>query len=180
VDRPIELVPLVCIQCSTAIPAEVEEVAWVCAQCGQGMVLDEAHGLVPLEIHYSAEIPQNTPGKPYWVADGQVTMDRTTYDYGEEHEEAVRQFWGQSRRFFVPAFQAPLDSLLKVAKAMLLNPPRLSTGSATPFESVTLYRQDVLAAAEFIVIAIEAERTDKLKSIDFELKLSDLVLWILP
>jgi len=144
------------------------------------MVLDEAHGLVPLDIHYSADIPQNSTGKPYWVADGQVTMERTTYGYGGEHEEAARQFWAQSRQFFVPAFQASLDSLLKVAKTMLVNPPRLRSGSATPFESVTLYRQDVLAAAEFIVIAIEAERTDNLKSIDFELKLSDLVLWILP
>ena len=179
-DRPIELVPLVCIQCSTAIPAGMGEVAWVCAQCGQGMVLDEAHGLEPLNIHYSADIPQNSTGKPYWVADGQVTMERTTYDHAGEHEEAAKQFWGQSRRFFVPAFQAHLESLLEVAKAMLLNPPRLNPGSVTPFEAVTLYRDDVLAAAEFIVIAIEAGRKDKIKSIDFELKLSKPVLWILP
>ena len=179
-DRPIELVPLVCIQCSTAIPAGMGEVAWVCAQCGQGMVLDEAHGLEPLDIHYSADIPQNSTGKPYWVAEGQVTMERKTYDYAGEHEETAKQFWGQSRRFFVPAFQAPLESLLEVAKAMLLNPPRLSSGSAAPFEAVTLYRDDVLAAAEFIVIAIEAERKDKIKSIDFELKLSKPALWILP
>ena len=58
-DRPIELVPLVCIQCSTAIPAGVEEVAWVCAQCGQGMYLDEARGLEALDIHYSEDIPKN-------------------------------------------------------------------------------------------------------------------------
>ena len=70
-DRPIELVPLVCIQCSAAIPAGIEEVAWACAQCGQGMALDEARGLESLEIHYSADIPPDTRGKPYWVADGQ-------------------------------------------------------------------------------------------------------------
>ena len=63
---------------------------------------------------------------------------------------------------------------------MLLNPPRLRAGSATPFEAITLYRDDLLAAAEFIVIAIEAERKDKIKNIDFELKLSKPVLWILP
>jgi hypothetical protein len=180
VDRPIELVPLVCIQCSTAIPAEVEEVAWVCAQCGQGMVLDEAHGLEALDIHYSADIAQNGTGKPYWVADGQVTMERKTYSSGGEHGNAAKEFWGQSRRFYVPAFQTPLESLLKVAKTMLLKPPRLSSASATPFEAVTLYRDDVLAVAEFIVLAIEAERKDKIKSIDFELKLSKPVLWILP
>ena len=179
-DQPIELVPLVCIQCSTAIPAGVEEVAWACAQCGQGMVLDEAHGLEALDIHYSADIPQNSTGKPYWVADGQVTMERKTYGSAGKHGKAAEQFWGQSRRFFVPAFQAPLESLLEIAKAMLLNPPRLSSGSATPLEVVTLYRDDVFTASEFIVIAIEAERKDKIKSINFELKLSKPVLWILP
>ena len=63
---------------------------------------------------------------------------------------------------------------------MLLNLPRLRAGSATHFEAITLYRTDLLAAAEFIVIAIEAERKDKIKNIDFELKLSKPVLWILP
>lgn len=179
-DRPIDLVPLVCIQCSTAIPAGVEEVAWACAQCGQGMVLDEAYGLESLDIHYAVDIAQNSIGKPYWVADGQVTMERNTYDYAGEYGKAAEQFWGQSRRFFVPAFQTPLESLLEVAKARLLNPPRLNSGSAARFEAVTLYRDDVLAVAEFIVIAIEAGRKDKIKSIDFELKLSKPVLWILP
>ena len=179
-DRPIDLVPLVCIQCSTAIPAGVEEVAWACAQCGQGMVLDEAYGLESLDIHYAADIAYNSIGKPYWVADGQVTMERNTYDNAGEYGKAAEQFWGQARRFFVPAFQTPLESLLEIAKAMLLNPPRLKSGSAAPFEAVTLYRDDVLAVAEFIVIAIEAGRKDKIKSIDFELKLSKPVLWILP
>ena len=179
-DRPVELVPLVCIKCGTAIPSAVEEVAWACAQCSQGMFLDETHGLEALDIHYAADIAQNGTGKPYWVADGQVTMDRETYDYAGKYGEVAEQFWSQSQRFFVPAFQAPLESLLKVAKEMLLNPPRLKSGSATPFEAVTLYRDDVLAAAEFIVIAIEARREDKIKRIDFELKLSKPVLWILP
>ncbi len=118
--------------------------------------------------------------RPYWVADGQVSMERETYGYSGEGGKAAEQFWGQSRRFFVPAYQAPLEGLLKDAKGMLLNPPDLKPGPATPFEAVTLYRDDVLAAAEFIVIAIEAGREDKIKSIDFELELPKPVLWILP
>ena len=179
-DRPVELVPLVCIKCSTAIPAGVDEVAWVCAQCGQGMYLDEAHGLEALDVHFSAELPQEGTGKPYWVADGQVTMARETYDYAGEHGKAAEEFWGQSRRFFVPAYQAPLEGLLKDARGMLLNLPDLEPGPATPFEAVTLFRDDVKSAAEFIVIAIEAGRKDQIKRVDFELELSTPVLWILP
>jgi hypothetical protein len=43
-----------------------------------------------------------------------------------------------------------------------------------------MHLEDVSAAAEFIVMAIEAGRKDKLKELDFSLKLSTPVLWILP
>lgn len=179
-DKPVELVPLICPQCSTPIPAGLEEVAWACAQCGQGTVLDESLGLEPLEIHYSAEIPQNTKGKPYWVADGQVRMKRETYGSSGKHGQQAEAYWSQPRRFFVPAYQEALARLLELAKAMLLDPPELSPGPPASFEAVTLYREDVPSAAEFIVMAVEAGRQDQIKSLDFELKLSKPVLWILP
>jgi hypothetical protein len=171
---------LICPQCSTPIPAGLEEVAWACAQCGQGIVLDESLGLERLEIHYSAEIPPNARGKPFWVADGRARMQRQTYGSAGKQGQQAEAYWSQPRRFFVPAFQAPLERLLELARGMLLNPPALSPGPAAPFEPVTLYRADVLSAAEFIVMAVEAGRKDQLKSIDFELQLSKPVLWILP
>ena len=95
-----ELVPLVCIQCSTAIPTGVDEVAWVCAQYGQGMFFDEAHGLEALDIHYSADIPQNSTGKPYWVADGQVILERETYGSAGEHGNAATAVLGSTAAVF--------------------------------------------------------------------------------
>lgn len=179
-DQTIELVPLVCLRCNTAIPAGPEEVAWACAQCGQGMALDETRGLEPLELHYAVQIPENALGKPFWVADGQVSMKRQSYGSSGKQVKEAEEFWSRPRRFFVPAFQAPLERLLEAAKGMLLTPPNLAEGATARFEPVTLYREDVLSAAEFIVMAIEAERKDQIKSIDFELRLSPPVLWILP
>lgn len=171
---------MVCIQCSTPIPAGIEEVAWACTQCGQGMVLDEASGLEALDIHYAAGIPPDTPGKPYWVAEGRVSMARQAYGSSAQHKAAAEQFWSQTRRFFVPAYHAPLENLLETAKTMLLKPPTLSPGKPALFEPATLYRKDVQAAAEFIVMAIEAERADMVESIEFELKLSNPILWVIP
>ena len=45
-EIPVELVALNCIRCGTPIPAEIEEVAWVCQQCEKGQQLGEA-GLLP-------------------------------------------------------------------------------------------------------------------------------------
>ena len=38
-QKPVELVPLLCVRCQAPVPARPGEVAWVCEQCGQGLVL---------------------------------------------------------------------------------------------------------------------------------------------
>jgi hypothetical protein len=177
-DQPVELIPLVCPKCSMPVPAELDEVAWVCAQCGQGLLLDEQKGLAPLDVQFMAGISSEAKGKPFWVADGQVAMQRKTYS-GNQGNEA-QAFWGQPRRFFIPAFAASLDDRLNLAMSLIARPPALQAGSPTRFEPVIMHIEDVSSAVEFVVMAIEAGRKDKLKELDFSLKLTKPVLWILP
>ncbi|MCI0519267.1 MAG: hypothetical protein L0Z70_03320 [Chloroflexi bacterium] len=177
-DQPIELVPLLCIRCAAPLPAQPEETAWVCAQCGQGLLLDEESGLTALEVHYAAGIPPGGRGKPYWVAEGRVSVERQTYS-GSQSKEAA-QFWSQPRRFFVPAYQAPLEELTEMGRRLLVAAPALQEGSAAAFEPVTLSQADAAVAAEFLVMSVEAERKDKLKELNFTLDLQPPVLWILP
>ena len=176
-DQPVELIPLVCPKCNAYIPAEVDEVAWVCAQCGQGLYLDEDKGLLPQEINFSPGIAPGARGKPYWVADGRVTLSRETYG-GQTGEAEV--FWSQPRRFFIPAFTCTLENMLSQGTSLLLQPPALQPGPPARFEPVTLPLVGVASPAEFIVMAIEAGRTDKLKKVEFNLQLTPPVLWILP
>ncbi len=176
-DRPVQLIPLVCTQCSTQIPAEADEVAWACKQCGTGMYLDLQAGLQPLEIHYGTGIQPNTRGLPFWMADGQVTLQRDTYS-GNQAREA-EEYWSQPRRFFIPAYSCALDGLLSAGTYLLDHPPALVAGPAVDFEPVTLSKEDVFAAAEFIVLSIEANRKDKLKQVRFQLQLTNPVLWVL-
>ncbi len=177
-DQPVELIPLVCPKCTTQVPAETDEVAWVCAQCGQGLLLDENKGLAQIEVHFAGGIPSGAKGKPYWVADGQVAMQRQTYSGNQESE--AQKYWSQPRRFFIPAFAATLDDRLNLAMNLMAHPPALQAGTAAPFEAVIMHLEDVTAAAEFVIMAIEASRKDKLKELDISLKLSTPILWILP
>ena len=178
--RPIELIPLVCLKCSTPIPASSNEMAWVCAQCGQGMALDVQKGLVPLQVNYAEGIQSSTRGKPYWVAEGLVNLERDVYrSSGKSAQEAV-QFWSGPRGFFIPAYTLPQEDLLAQTTRFLLQPPALKPGSQAPFEPVTLSIEDIQPVAEFIVMAIEASRKDMLKNIRFTLDLSLPLLWILP
>jgi hypothetical protein len=180
VDQSINLIPLVCPRCNTSIPADVNEVAWVCAQCGQGLLLDEEKGLGLIEVNYAAGIPPNGLGKPYWVSDGQVTLSRQSYSGGKRETDEAGQFWSGPRRFFIPAFELSLENLLSDATNRLVTPPNLQPGPAARFQPVILSSRNILPTAEFIVMAIEAARKDKLKKVDFSLELSAPVLWILP
>ena len=177
---PIELLPLRCIRCSTPVPAEMDEVAWVCGQCGQGLLLDEAQGLAPVEIHFTSGIATGAKGRPFWTADGQVDLHREAYGtFGKKTGEAER-FWEKGRRFFIPAFNCPLDTLIDLGAEFLNRPPALQPGPAVPFEPVVLGQEDLPALAEFIVMGIEAARKDQIKSLGLNVHLANPDLWILP
>ncbi len=178
-DKPVTLVPLVCSKCDMPVPAQPGEAAWVCRQCGQGWLLDEASGLTPINIHYQAGLPSTTPNKPYWVASGRVTFERQVYG-GSTRDVESAAFWGETRYFFIPAFNCPIETLTTLGPRLLLQPPVLQDGLAAVFEPVTLARRDVQSLAELIAVAIEAGRKDHLKKINIQVELSEPVLWILP
>lgn len=174
----VSLIPLVCFKCETPVPANPDEVAWVCDRCGQGMLLDEQKGLIPLDVQYSADIPPGRRGRPFWVAEGVADTARKVYGVSNQSREA-EQTWMTPRRFFIPAFNCPLNVLTELAPAMLLHPPELKPGPVVPFEAVTLHPQDVSAVAETIILTIEAGRRDNLKEFSIRLELSPPVLWVL-
>ena len=34
-SAPVELIPFNCLRCGYALPAALDEIAWVCSQCGE-------------------------------------------------------------------------------------------------------------------------------------------------
>ena len=179
-DRPVELIPLVCFKCETPIQAQPDEVAWVCPRCGQGLLLDTERGLQPLEVQYSAAIPPNTRGKPYWIATGTVTVQRQAYSSISDKSGEAQHFWSLPKRFFVPAYTCPMDKLVEIGPRLLTNPPAQQPGPPTAFEPVTLSPADIQSMAEFIALGVEAARSDMLKQVNLSVKLSAPSLWIFP
>ena len=189
-DRPVELVPLLCLKCGQPIPAALNEVAWVCSQCGQGQrLVEEAAvenggqpatpaGLIPLDIHYSATIPPNGKGRPFWVAEGTVLLQRQTY--GSSRTREAQDYWNSPRRFFIPAYDCPLEEALQESLQRLARPEQLPPGPPVAFLPVTLPEEDLQALAEFVVMVIEAKRKDKLREVVFSVRLEPPDLWILP
>jgi hypothetical protein len=177
-ETPVELVPLNCIRCGTPIPAEIDEVAWVCRQCEKGQQLGD-DGLISLQVNYSMGIEPNQKGRPFWVCDGRVTLNRSTYGSASKQEQDALRFWEQPRIFIVPAFSYTYE-FTPVGIKWLQNPPAMEPGLIVDFEPITVAADDVIAWAEFLVFALEAERSDQVKKIEFDLKLEEPIMWILP
>jgi hypothetical protein len=176
-EAPVKLVPLNCIRCGSPIPAGIEEVAWACEQCGQGQQLGES-GLLPLEIHYAQGLQPPKKGRPFWVCEGRVALQRDTYGRGKSTSEA-EQFWSRPRNFIIPAFTYPLDEFASQGPRWLQQPPVMQPGPSALFEPVTVPAEDVQTWAEFVVVALEAERKDKIKTLAFNLEISAPQLWVL-
>jgi hypothetical protein len=186
-SAPVELIAMMCTRCQSPLAAQVDETAWVCPQCGQGMLLSDENGLAPLMVRYAAGLQPGTPGKPMWVAQGTVTLNRQTYGgnflggiFGSPEKE-MQDFWSQPHSFFIPAYSLQLEQIIQAGVSFLRNPPAYQevTGSH-PFLPVTLKPGDVRPLAEFIIISIEAERKDKLKQITINLQLAAPELWVVP
>lgn len=177
--RAITLAPLVCGQCRAELPAEPGEVAWVCAPCGQGWWLDEPRDrLQAMPVNYAAGLKPNQTYRPFWVAQGQVVVHKRE-TYGGNKTDEAQAFWRAPRFFFIPAFTCTLDDMAQMGAQMLRDTFTLQAGPPVPFAPVTILPGDMQALAEFIVLNMEAARSDKLREIQFQLKLGEPQLWIL-
>lgn len=175
----VQLLPLVCFKCQTAIPAGVDEVAWVCPTCGQGLLLSAEQGTCPLDVHFAAGIQPGTPGRPFWVGRGLVETRRRTFG-GSDQSGQAEVFWHGGRNFYVPAFTCPLEQLIEIGTQLVIKQPALQQGAPAAFVPVTTRPEDVRPYAEFIVMAIEAGRPDRLKDLQFTIQLDEPVLWVVP
>ena len=177
-QSPVRLLPLICPACQTPILAKVDERAWVCATCQKGYLLMVDGSLRAQDIFFSSAIKPGTPGRPFWVAPGQVTIsERTTY--GGDRGKEAQDFWAAQRLFYIPAFETALEDIISAGVSMLRSPIQVQPGPPAPFLPVVTPPEDLRPLAEFIVYSLEADRKDALKTLKFSLRLENPQLWMI-
>jgi hypothetical protein len=122
------------------------------------------------------------------VVSGLVALQRVTFS--GDNSRDMQQFWAQPRWFFIPAYSLTLDQLADAGLRFLKQPLTLQEAGApgidalaqvpTPFLPVTVHPEDIQPLAEFIILAVEAERRDQLQTVSFTLQLGQPELWIFP
>lgn len=181
-QKPVSLVPLQCVKCQAPIRANVDEVAWVCEQCGQGLLLASTPSgnisTAKIEVFFSSAVQQGKPGYPFWVTSGTVNITRRDTYRGNEGK-AAQAFWSAPRLFYVAAWAASLDDLVGTGVRRLYEPVPMQAGSQVPFLPVVTLPSDLRPLCEFMVMSVEAARSDYLKHVEFDIKLLTPQLWIL-
>lgn len=176
----IALKLLKCPQCSTPVPAEEDEVAWVCATCGAGLQLTD-DGLAPLPVHWAVARPgaHVDRWRPFWTFPGAVQFQQRVSYSGHMEPEAL---WSNNAlRFFVPAYNCPLAQLLSLGGDLTRRQPALQAGPVPgALTGCNFLPDDARRVAQFVVLTIEAARPDKLRSVQFDLRLAAPELWLLP
>lgn len=180
-NTSVQLVPMKCIKCATPMRAEEDEIAWTCEKCAQGMLLT-ANGLAPLTIQWAnTKAGTNIKWYPFWSFTGTVRFARRDSFGGRSEPDKL---WNEPQRFFIPAYAARLQELETIGAELLkkrLNPmPSDSRPAASQLPPVAVFPDDARHAAEFVVLTIEADRKDKLKSASFTIQTSEPELWVLP
>lgn len=177
-QAPIRLIPLICPNCQSPLPAKVDERAWVCETCQRGLLLASDGTLCAQDIFFSNQMKPGEKGRPYWVSPGQVTIsERSTY--GGSRSQESQQFWAVPRLFFIPAFETSFEQVVASGVDLLHRPLQVQPGPPGPFLPVVTPPEDLRTLAEFMVYSLEAERKDALKTLKFTVRLDPPQLWVI-
>jgi len=152
-------------------------VAWVCATCALGLQLTDS-GLARCHpLGRALPPPASRSWLPFWVFGARCGFHQRL-NYGGS--AGPDELWQARAGYFVPAYACRWRSFRRWRRP---HPPPAGLAARVrgrPAAGLHLSVEDAQHAAEFVVVSIEAQRKDKLRSIQFSLELADPELWLLP
>lgn len=170
------LVPLSCPACGAPLQADGDDVVYYCTACRNAHLLDRATGaLRPVGVAFLA-----APGKavarrlPFWMLPARVDIvERATEGGG-----GILQLFGAGATgagdrgdvtFAVPAFAAPLERAIELAKRYSTQLPATGELLGEHLTGGALRVEDAETWAEFALVAAELAKPDKLTQLRYRI-----------
>ena len=179
----MKLLLLRCPVCQNGLEPADEDVVVVCRQCHTPLSLGE-QGIAPFELFYAQPKGEHGAWLPFWLFEGRVRMTtRQTQGGGKSAAKDAEQMWSVPRRLFVPAWDCPVPQARQIGRQMIENQVMLTAVERPPqaeMTSAVLSPDDARKLLDFIILTIEAERSDWLKDIRFALEAPPPTLWAIP
>jgi len=180
----MKLLALRCPVCEHPLTPGEDDLVILCPECRSAIHIGD-DGLSRINIQYAAPAAGAgvTQWQPFWIFQGQVTILKRTTQSGGSQKEAAQKMWGQPRHFYVPAWDVSLRKAQEIGSRMIElqhSYQAIAQPADVQLTSVVLSAEDATKLLEFIILAIEARRSDWLTDFQFTLDLGQPKLWALP
>lgn len=180
----MKLLALRCPECNHPLVPENDHIVVACEHCHAAVHIgDEGVARMPVRFAAPRSEAQVTHWLPFWVFHGRIHIDRRVTQGGSTVRDEALRFWAKPRDLYVPAWELSLQTTQEIGSDLIQRQPVLLPVSPTPefrLKPVTFEPADAVRMLEFIVLAIEARRSDWLQVLDFRLEAGEPELWALP
>ena len=180
-----KLVALKCAKCDSGLTVEVNDNVVYCSSCGSGFEIVNDK-LVPIEVNFAKAL---LPGKgemvykPFWLLKTHLNILSRDSSGGW----LSNIFGGNSNKtqgevlFYVPAFWMTIDSVKNIGCTFTQKNPVASPQKYNvKMTGMNFSREDAKKLAEFIFLSIEAEKSDTLKNIQYQMDVKSTEILGIP
>ncbi|MDQ3022402.1 MAG: hypothetical protein M3R36_17825 [Bacteroidota bacterium] len=174
-----------CKKCDSGLLVEVNDNIVYCSSCGSGFEITNGE-LLPIEINFAAASLRSEGEmiyKPFWLL-------KTHVDISERKASGnfLKNIFGGSNEntsgditFYIPAFYCSIDALKNLSSQFTIKNPVASPQKySTKLIGFAYGKEDAKKLAEFILISLEAEKSDTMKSFSYKINFESMEILGIP
>ncbi len=177
---------LSCKNCGSMLQSEGREVVFHCENCGRGYALEQGE-LNPVTTEFAVaklqEPGQQVEYHPFWVLRAEVDIRSRSARGG--FMSAIRGSGTPTEgdvNFYVPAFDAPLETVKEIAMHFTVSQPKYekTDGRGRALAGCAHSEEFARGFADFVLLSLEAEKPDTMRSIDYSLDFTGSSILAVP
>ncbi len=168
-----KLIAFKCPSCDSGLGVEVNDNVVYCSSCGNGYEITDDK-LVPIEVNFAKPLIQGTGDivyKPFWLVNAYVKINSRDASGG-----FISNLFGSSGKmegdvlFYVPAFWMTIESAKTIGGQFTTKNPVASPQKYNvKMTGFNFSKEDAKKITEFIFLSVEAEKSDTVRNIDYNI-----------
>jgi len=174
-----------CKKCDSGLMVEVNDNIVYCSSCGSGFEIINGE-LIPIEINFASAAIRSEGEmiyKPFWLLKAHLNIAER-----KASGNFLKNIFGGSNdntsgniTFYIPAFYCSIEAMKNLATQFTIRNPVASPQKYnTKLVGFAYGKEDAKKLAEFILISMEAEKSDTMKSFNYDMKFDSMEILGIP
>lgn len=174
-----------CKKCDSGLTVEVNDNIVYCSSCGSGFEIVNGE-FIPIEINFAAAALRaegEMVYKPFWLLKTHVDIQER-----KAGGNFLKNLFGGSGEqtsgditFYIPAFYCSLDIMKNLSTQFTMRNPVASPQKYnTKLVGFAYGKEDAKKLAEFILISLEAEKSDVMKNFQYKINFNSFEILGIP